>query len=190
MTWIVGRVMPFGYATAISDIRVTLADGAEVDCLQKIHRVGRFMAMGFAGSLRIGLAMVNRLTEVLRTTDPKMAWDPNAVAELWPERAREVFNSFEEVDTARGCQLLLLSAHPTEDVGFPHWSRCFVHRFREPEFTAELARPSKVLPGSSEVVSIGCGAGEGPIARHSSTSKRTSGSYRRKLETLEGQPFG
>ena len=60
MTWIVGRSIPFGYSVALSDIRVTL-DGREIDCLQKIYPVGPFIAMGFAGSVPIGFAMIDRM---------------------------------------------------------------------------------------------------------------------------------
>ncbi len=158
MTWIVGRAMPFGYAAGISDIRVTLADRAEHDCLQKVYPVGRFMAMGFAGSILIGFEMVSRLTQLLENVDPQMAWDPNAVAEWWPVDAREVFESFEEVDRKNGCELMLLSAHPTEHLGNDAWPRCFVHRFRAPVFTAELAGPSPVFGIASEAVSIGYGS--------------------------------
>ena len=41
----------FGYGFGISDVRVTLADGSEVDCLQKIYPIGRHVAAGFAGSV-------------------------------------------------------------------------------------------------------------------------------------------
>jgi hypothetical protein len=152
MTWIVGRSMPFGYAAGISDVRVTLEDGTEHDCLQKIYPVGRFIAMGFAGSVIIGFEMVDRLTDLLRSDDPKKAWDASAIAEWWPGDAREVFSGFGEDDAKKGSELILLSAHPTEDLGNPLWPRCSVHRFRAPNFMPELA-------GAWDVVSIGSGAG-------------------------------
>ena len=79
MTWIVGRSTLFGYAAGISDICVTLADRTERDCLQKVYPVGRFMAMGFAGSVQIGFKMVTRLADLLKTDDLEMAWLPEAV---------------------------------------------------------------------------------------------------------------
>jgi hypothetical protein len=44
----------FGYGFGLSDIRVTLGDGSEVDCLQKIYPVARWVAAGFSGSVKIG----------------------------------------------------------------------------------------------------------------------------------------
>lgn len=155
MTWIVGKSMPFGYAAGISDVRVTLGDGSELDCLQKIYQVGRFMAMGFAGSVLIGFEMVDRLKQLLQNDDPELAWDPIEVAEWWPQDAREVFQGFDEDDTKHGSELILLSAHPTDHNGIPHFARCFVHRFRDPDFTPDLA-------GAWDVVSIGYGAGVAP----------------------------
>jgi hypothetical protein len=81
MTWIVGRIIPFGYAVALSDIRVTLRDDSEVDCLQKIYAVGPFIALGFAGSVAIGFSIVNRLRQLLGPTPPDMAWEPDIVAQ-------------------------------------------------------------------------------------------------------------
>lgn len=37
MTWIVGMPTLFGYSIGISDIRVTVNDHSEYDCLQKIY---------------------------------------------------------------------------------------------------------------------------------------------------------
>ena len=52
--------MFFGFAVGISDIRVTTPN-EERDCLQKIYAVGPGVALGFAGSVAIGFAMVDRL---------------------------------------------------------------------------------------------------------------------------------
>ena len=94
MTWIVGRALPWGYTVAVSDIRVTFDNGSEVDCLQKIYEVGPFIALGFAGSVRIGFRMVERLRQLLGGLKPGQTWKPDVVAELWPEEARKVFARF------------------------------------------------------------------------------------------------
>jgi len=82
----------------VSDIRVTftLADRSkiEADCLQKIYEVGPFIALGFAGSVRIGFRMVERLRQLLGGLKPGQTWKPDVVAELWPEEARKVFARF------------------------------------------------------------------------------------------------
>src|SRR5262245_19208089 len=92
MTWIVRRSTMFGYAVGISDVRVSFSDGSELDCLQKIHSIGNIMALGFAGSVAIVYDMVERLTELLRNDQPHKVWVPQAVAEWWPEDAKQVFD--------------------------------------------------------------------------------------------------
>lgn len=91
MTWIVGAPTIFGYGFGISDVRVTFGDGTERDCLQKVHQVGQFIAGGFAGSVRIGFAMLETLAALLHTDNKESAWDPKAVAEWWPQDARDIF---------------------------------------------------------------------------------------------------
>jgi hypothetical protein len=66
MTWIVGMPTMWGYSFAVSDVRVTLADGSERDCLQKIYPVARSIALGFAGSVRLGFKMVEAMKALSR----------------------------------------------------------------------------------------------------------------------------
>jgi hypothetical protein len=156
MTWIVGRTLPFGYAAAVSDIRVTTPNGYK-DCLQKVYEVGPFMALGFAGSALIGFRMVETLQNLLAVAQPDEAWEPEVVAQWWPEDAKEVFEQYAQVVDDPVCEMMLLSAHPTQDTGNPNWPRCYVHRFRSPYFEPELAEPDGVFPGGSKAVAIGCG---------------------------------
>lgn len=149
MTWIVG-MEGLGYGIGVSDIRVTLANGTERDCVQKIYNVGRFIAAGFAGSVRIGFAMIDRLTELLYSEDPSGAWDPLAVAEWWPQDARDVFNAFSNPEQDLGCHLMLIGAHPTENNGSSPWPRNYIHIFRSPQFKATAVPPP-------QVGAIGCG---------------------------------
>jgi hypothetical protein len=78
-----------GYSFALSDVRVTLANGTEFDCLQKNHPVGQFVAAGFAGSIQIAFAMLDTLSELLHTTVPTQAWIPEAVSQWWPRMLDE-----------------------------------------------------------------------------------------------------
>jgi hypothetical protein len=137
MTWIVGTPTMFGYGFGISDVRVTLGDASEHDCLQKIYPVGRFIALGFAGSVRIGFAMVETLNGLLRHDDESCAWDPNAVAEWWPKDARAIFGGFSNEERAHQCHLMMISVHPTENNGAPSWGRAYVYIFRSPDFNPE-----------------------------------------------------
>jgi hypothetical protein len=155
MTWIVGAPMINGYGFAISDVRVTLGDGSERDCLQKIYAVGQFIAGGFAGSVRIGFAMLETLTALLHTANKEGAWDPTAVAQWWPQDARQIFALFPEEERNSQCHLMLVSTHPSENCGDSSWARSYVHIFKSPDFEPV------VLPGR-KVAHIGCGVGVKP----------------------------
>ena len=93
MTWIIGAAAIAGYAVGISDVRVTLADGREMDCLQKFYPMSRFIAAGFAGSVRIGFAMLDALAYLLRDLPDHSAWFPNEVADCFQDLARQVFQA-------------------------------------------------------------------------------------------------
>jgi len=96
----------FGYSFGISDVRVTLRDGVEVDCLRKIHNVGRFIAAGFAGSVKIGFAMVDELASLLYVSDESRAWEPDMVAQWWPNDACEIFSKFPPEEKASHSHLM------------------------------------------------------------------------------------
>lgn len=150
MTWIVGKPIPFCYSAVMSDIRVTLADGCERDCPQKIYQVGPFLALGFAGSVAIGFAMTARLTELLGSAQPGIAWEPDVVADWWPQDARDVFERFPTSERALGCHLLLAGAHPSRNNGEAPWAKAYIYRFRSPDFVprADDDGRSPALPGS------------------------------------------
>jgi len=139
----------FGYASAISDVRVTLGD-KHYDCLQKVHAVGRDIVMGFAGSVKVGFAMIERMRELLHVDDENIGWIPEAVAEWWPADARVLFTEADEDERQAGCHLLMIGAHPSEDVGIPGWARTFGCIFRAPDFAPEVIAVNKIA-------SIGCG---------------------------------
>lgn len=151
MTWIVGAAANAGYAVGISDVRVTFADGTERDCLQKIYPMSRFIAAGFAGSVRIGFAMLNALAELLRDLPEGSAWYPEEVADCFQDLACQVFQTAPQVEQALQSHLILLGAHPTDDMGIPGWARCSVHTLKSPAFNPQSAKVG-------EVVSIGSGS--------------------------------
>jgi hypothetical protein len=150
MTWIVGTPTMFGYGFGISDVRVTAGNGSGTDCLQKIHPIGRWIAAGFAGDVRIGFAMVDELQALLFSEDEHLACDPLLVAQEWPHDARQVFARFPPDARGNGCHLMLISTHPEEHTGNPLWARSYVHILRSPDFQAEMV-PVHTLG------SIGCG---------------------------------
>jgi hypothetical protein len=138
MTWVVGTPTMFGYGFGVSDIRVTLGDDSEVDCLQKIYAVGRYLTAGFAGSVRIGFAMIDELRMRAHLSDERLACDPEKIAQEWPQFARQVFQTFPRDEQEAHCHLLIISVHPREHTGNPCWPRSYVHIFRSPDFLPEV----------------------------------------------------
>src|SRR5436305_633541 len=108
MTWIVGMPTMFGYSIGISDIRVTLADGSERDCLQKIYPISSSIALGFAGSVAIGFVMVAAMRQWLLCDQSNQAWQPLETAELWSPIAREIFRSAPVEEQCGQCALMML----------------------------------------------------------------------------------
>jgi hypothetical protein len=151
MTWVIGTPTIFGYAIGLSDIRVTFSDGSERDCLQKIYPVGRFIAAGFAGSVAIGFALMSRINKLLWSSDVKSAWNPCEVARWWQSDARGVFGSFGDSERKLGSQMIMLGAHPTENMGDAPWPRSYVYRFSGQTFKPVQAK-------TAEVLSIGFGS--------------------------------
>jgi hypothetical protein len=99
--------------------------------------------------------MLNGLALQLRNAPENMAFLPQEVADCLTPLARDVFQSFPPEERALHSHLMLLGAHPTDDVGIPGYARCSVHILRSPEFVPTIAR-------IGEVVSIGCGSGVPP----------------------------
>ncbi len=151
MTWIVGAAAALGYAVGISDIRVTFSDGSERDCLQKLYPMSRFIAAGFAGSVSIGFGMLSTLADLLRGLPDGHAFIPQWVADRFSAMATVIFRESPPDEQALHSHLLLLGAHPTENLGDASWSRCSVHVLRSPEFEPQAAN-------IGQVVSIGCGS--------------------------------
>lgn len=152
MTWIIGRAGPFGHAVGVSDIRITLADGTEYDCLQKLYKIGNQLVLGFAGSVAIGLEAAAQMSTALNLSGSNGSWDPLYIAESLPIGTRKLFKSFPEEERVLGCQLMLLSTHPTQNDGSAPWARCFIHRYSAPDFIPVQAAPA-------QIVSIGSGSG-------------------------------
>ncbi len=178
MTWIVGAAPPIGYAVGISDIRVTFAVGSERDCLQKIHPISDFVALGFAGSVRIGFAMVDALRNHLRDLPEGAAWFPDDVADDLVPIAKETFQRSDGREQTLRCELMLLGAHPNEDIGIPGYARCTVHTFGSPDFVP--------VPNVGKVVSIGSGSG---VAKYKEMLERLS-SPENVLLFMKGEMMG
>jgi hypothetical protein len=155
----------FGHSLLVSDVRVTLGDGSELDCLQKIYPIGRFLVVGFAGDVKIGFAMVDMLRRWLHEPDEQLAWIPEETAALLPDIAVGIFAAFPDENRDRGCELILAGIHPTEKMGDSPWTRPSVYTFRAPTF-----QPRAV--SMNEFVSIGSG---GYVDEYREVLERTSG---------------
>ena len=175
MTWVIGRSGPFGHAIGISDIRITLQDGSEHDCLQKIYKVAPQLVLGFAGAVAIGLEVVAQLTKSLLPHEDYGGWDPHYIAEGLPTRIRTLFGTFSANERSRGCELMLLSAHPTENDGAAPWARCYVYRFYAPNF-------EPIEAAQTEIVSIGSGTDVKPYREALDNLSKNADVY--KLEEL------
>ena len=177
MTWIIGAAAALGYAVGISDIRVTFSDGTERDCLQKIYPISRFIAAGFAGSVRIGFTMMAALSYHLRDLPDGTAWLPEDVGDDFGLIAKQVFSSSEPTEQAQHSHLILLGAHPTDDVGIPGYAVCSVYILRSPDFVPQQAR-------IGEVVSIGSGSTAAPY------QEVLAGFSSNVLSLLQGEVMG
>jgi hypothetical protein len=177
MTWIIGASTVAGYAVGISDIRVTFADGSEKDCLQKLYPISRFIAAGFAGSVQIGFAMLDALAHLLQDLPEGAAWHPEEVADCFQDLAGQVFQAAPQKEQMCHSHLMLLGAHPTEDLGIPGYARCSVHILRSPDFVPQLTR-------TGEVVSIGSGS---TVARYQEALNGFSSNI---LSLLRGEEMG
>lgn len=148
MTWIVGTLTPFGLSIVASDIRVTLADKSEVDCLQKIYPVGGGLLAGFAGSVKIGFSLLQALACESAKLHSDKAWNLDVIANTWwPRVARRVYSLESQTERALRSQMIIAGTHPDKNQGsFP---QAVMFTFSSPDF-----RPMKV----TTMASIGCGA--------------------------------
>jgi len=158
MTWIVGAPTVFGYGFAVSDVRVTLRDGSEVDCLQKLFSVGRHLAAGFAGSVMIGFAMIDELRRFADFDDERMACDPESIATQWPAQARRIFADFPSEEQEAQCHLMLICVDPRLDVGVSTIPQSHVFVFRSPHFDIEVIPTHKLGSIGSGLESEECRA--------------------------------
>lgn len=183
MTWVIGRAGPFGYAVGLSDVRVTLNDGTEFDCLQKIYKVGPQIVFGFAGSVAIGLEIVAQLARSLRVSEQNQAWNPKYVADLLPFGTRRLFDAFPDSEKDLGCELLMLATHPNEQDGAAPWAKCQVYRFFAPYF-------EPIETNHSEIVSIGSGSCIEPYVKALQTLNFDYDMFQLEVGLMYGAGYG
>lgn len=155
MTWIVASPTLFGYGVGISDIRVTLPDGSTRDCLQKIYKVGDDIAVGFAGSVRLGFEMVDGLKRFLSDTPNGYAWKPEWVATEWQQFAKQIYSKSAKEEQEARCSLVLIGNIPNETLGDAPLAKTLVAVLRSPDF-----KPTFVKIGKWDGVGSGMGVNE------------------------------
>ena len=171
----------FGYSIGISDVRVTLSDGSEYDCLQKIYPVTNSIAVGFAGSVRIGFMMAETMRRWLRCEEPDAFWHPLEVAEQWPEIAQKVFQSAPPEEQQSLCALIVLSTDPVARNG--PGPQTYVHTFHSPDFAPIKTETQKAA---------GIGSGNF-IAEHRRHLDELSANHERRFNLMRmeaGMPGG
>ena len=133
MTWIVGKLTPFGLGIVASDIRVTLANQTEIDCLQKIYPVGGGILAGFAGSVKIGFFLLQAFANESAKLPQDQAWNLNVISNTWwPRVARRIFSQADENEQRLRSQIILLGTHPDKNQGpFPQIE---MFTFSSPDF--------------------------------------------------------
>jgi hypothetical protein len=180
MTWIVGMAHPLGYAMAISDIRVTLGNGSEIDGVQKIYMVGRYIALGFSGSVAIGFEMAHTLSTLLYHPDPNNAWIPSEVAKWWQFDAQKVFNRVSKLERDGKSHLMLIGVDPNKNNGDSPWAKSEVYTFFSPNFSPMRSKPLKPM-------AIGSGSHVKPYSRMLRTIARLNDSL---MQMEVGMPGG
>lgn len=152
MTWVIGTPSFWGYAVAISDIRVTWPNGVTQDCLQKVYPIERFLAAGFAGSVWFGLQSITDMQRYLHLSRADEAWIPGKAILWWYRRARLAFQRAPDIVRGLGAELMILGVSPTVDLGIPGWAKPTVAILRSPDFFPRFLK-------MNEVSSIGSGGG-------------------------------
>lgn len=150
MTWVIGVPTTFGYSAAIADVQVTFEDKAGnkeyFDCLQKIYPIGRDFCAGFAGSVRIGFALLQSLVDNYSGLERGSAWYPGYVARTWQPIAVKIFNSFPSAEKEKlGSQILIMASHPKETSGLPGAARNYAIKFNAPDFKPHFEKADKLV---------------------------------------------
>jgi hypothetical protein len=153
MTWVIGGATIFGYGFALSDICVSFDGDKEIDCLQKVYPLSKFIVAGFSGSVELGFTLLEDLRRCLMIPQNvnNTAWIPRWVTLNWRRRARRIFTHAPEELKKLGCSILLVGVSPIENIGDTPFPKCTVSVLKEPDFDPKFSTPNEIL-------SIGSGA--------------------------------
>lgn len=131
----------FGYGIIASDTCVTIKNPdtgkiATVDAVQKAFPLGPFVIGGFAGSIYIGFELISSLRSFLRIpeSEDNCAWYLDWVVENWKQTAKKIFEGAPQSERDSHSHIILVAAHPTEDVGIPGLARIHIAVLKSPNF--------------------------------------------------------
>jgi ATP-dependent protease HslVU (ClpYQ) peptidase subunit len=94
MTWVVGEATAYGYSVLVSDSQISCSNGTVPGIgVQKTHQVGRSLAAGFAGSIKIGFALVEELRRAFAESSSPF-WLQSDVEDL-KQRLKNVFHTYD-----------------------------------------------------------------------------------------------
>jgi hypothetical protein len=153
MTWVVAASTLFGYGVVMSDIQVTdAANDMRADLLQKAYPVSKYVMAGFAGDVFAGLNLLENMGRFLNTqpVPDGECWDPQWVAENWPEHARMIFAESGKQQRVNETHIIMLGLQSKPDVlgnAIGH-----ISVFRSPDFQPESKK------GGRQAMSVGCGS--------------------------------
>lgn len=156
MTWAVGASTLFGYGVLVSDIQITdKVTGHRMDVLQKAFSVGKYIVAGMAGDVRTGLILLSDLSRFLNSVQipEDECWDPEWVAEHWPEQARQVYHSLASQRNVGETHIIMVGLKPEGSPERRVLGNAVGHIsvMRSPDFYPESQK------GGRKVMSIGCG---------------------------------
>ena len=123
----------------IADIRITIG-ARTIEGILKIHQVGRWLAVGFAGNVEAGFMMVDDLRHYLSEVPDEAMVRPGFITWHWARRVRYAYRRLPERLRRGGCELLLVGASPPEKSPF---SITHGYILRAPEFGLEIIPPQK-----------------------------------------------
>lgn len=152
VTWVVGTGARFGSVLMAGDVRITLPGGREVDCLQKVFVLGSAVIGGFAGSVTVGLDVLNLLARQLATAPPGTGWDLAVITATWlPRVIRRRFSLHKEESRRLGAAFLVGAVSPGRKTqGLFAETKLFAFR------SSNRFEPEEIPSG--DVGSIGCGS--------------------------------
>jgi hypothetical protein len=160
MTWVIGATTIFGYGALISDVEVTFADGTRAPLVQKAFPITNFIGAGFAGSVQIGYALLDELSQLTATSGPlrdNEGWKPKFVANAFYPKAAQLFAKFPKSEQALLSHILLVGAAPDEESALG--ARVYLIRLVSPYFIPG------VMGAAIKVCSIGNGSSSKDLKR-------------------------